>query len=118
MDLGEVGLEGALERDDALDEEGIGVFEVQVHHTHHQDTHHLGTHQVLELGEVVGLDRSGDELALLAGAHWRGFDILERGKICRKQGRMLAWVSRRRNTERTGRTERNGEDGATHPSSY
>lgn len=84
--LEEVALEGALERDDALDEEGVGVLEVQMHDDHHAHAHQLRSEGLLELGGIVGVDRSRDELALLGGAHGRGFDVLEGGHVCDCQG--------------------------------
>lgn len=100
VDLGKVGLEGALEGDDGLDEEGVGVLEVEVHDAHHEDAHHLGAEELLGLGEIVGVDGGGDELALLSRAHRRRLDILESGEIC-GVARLAAvcWIlSRRRAT--------------------
>lgn len=82
MDLGKVGLEGALEGDDALDEEGVGVLEVEMHDAHHEDAHHLGAKELLGLGEIVGVDSGGDELALLSGTHRRRLNVLESGEVC------------------------------------
>lgn len=39
--LDEVAFEGALERDDGLDEQRVRVLHVQVHDGHHADAHHL-----------------------------------------------------------------------------
>lgn len=83
VDLGKVGLEGALEGDDGLDEEGVGVLEVEMHDAHHEDTHHLGAEKLLGLGQIVGVDGGGDELALLSGTHRRRLDVLESGEIWR-----------------------------------
>jgi len=77
VDLDEVALERALERDDGLDEERVGVLEVDVHDGHHADTHQLRLVQFAELLEVVGLDRGRDELGLFAGTHRGGLDVLD-----------------------------------------
>ena len=37
VDLDQVALKGALEGNDGLDEEGVGVLEVEVHDGHHAD---------------------------------------------------------------------------------
>lgn len=84
MDLEEVVLEGALERDDALDQQRVGVLEVEVHNAHHAHTHHLGSEELLELSGVVGVDGGGDELALLGGAHGSRLNVLEGGHVCNK----------------------------------
>lgn len=81
VDLEEVVLEGALEGDDALDEQRVGVLEVDVHDAHHAHTHHLRPEELLELGGVVGVDGGGDELALLGGAHGCWLDVLEGGHV-------------------------------------
>lgn len=81
VDLGEVGLESTLERDDALDEERIGVLEVEMHDAHHEDAHHLRAHQLLELAEIVVLDSGGNELGLLCRAHRCRLNIFEGGEV-------------------------------------
>lgn len=65
MDLDHVALEGALDGDDALDEEGVGVLEVEVHEGHHADTHELASERGADLLGIVGVDGGGDEFALL-----------------------------------------------------
>ena len=87
MDLGKVGLEGALEGDDGLDEKGVGVLEVEMHDAHHKDAHHLRAEELLGLGEIVGVDGGGDELALLGGTHRRRLDVLESGEVCGRDKR-------------------------------
>lgn len=75
--LDEVLLEGALERDDGLDEQRVGVVEVQVHDAHHADAHELGLEQAAQLLLVVGVDRGGHGFGLLGAAHGRWLDVLE-----------------------------------------
>jgi hypothetical protein len=77
MDLDEVALEGALERDDRLDEQWVGVLEVEVHDGHHADAHELGLEEGAELLDIVGLDGGCDEFWLVTGAHRRGLDVLD-----------------------------------------
>lgn len=77
VDLDEVALEGALDGQDALDEEGVGVLHVQVHEAHDGDAHHLAAEEGAELVLVIGLDRGRDELAFFRGAHGRGLNVLE-----------------------------------------
>lgn len=82
MDLDHVALEGALEGDDALDEKRVGVLEVDVHESHHGNTHGLTTESGANLLRIVGVDGGGDKLALLGRAHGGGLDVLESGKVC------------------------------------
>lgn len=82
MDLDEVALEGALDGQDALDEEGVGVLHVEVHEGHDGNAHHLSAEEGAKLVLVVGLDRGGDELAFFGGAHWGRLDVLEGGQVC------------------------------------
>jgi hypothetical protein len=82
VDLDQVGLEGALEGDDGLDKKRVGVFEVQMHESHHADTHELGAEQLLDLLRVVGVDRGGHELGFLGRAHGGRFDIFKGREIC------------------------------------
>lgn len=86
MDLGHVALESALQGNNALNEEGVCVMEVEVHHSHHGDTHHLGAHHGLDLGVIVGVDGGRDKLALLGGAHRCRLNILEGCHICSDVG--------------------------------
>jgi hypothetical protein len=82
VDLDQVGLDGALERDDGLDQQGVGVLHVQVHETHHSDAHELTAEELLDLLGVVGVDGGGHELRLLRGAHRRRLNILEGRQVC------------------------------------
>lgn len=66
VDLDQVGLDGALDGDDGLDEQRVGVLHVQVHEAHHGNAHQLRSEGLLDLRRVVGVDGGGDELALLA----------------------------------------------------
>jgi len=81
MDLDEVTLESALERDNGLDEQRIGVLEINVHHTHHANAHELGLEKLAQFLEIVGFDGGGDELGLFARAHGRRLDVLDDGHI-------------------------------------
>jgi hypothetical protein len=82
VDFHEVALEGALEGDDGLDEERVGVLEVQVHDAHHADAHELRLEEAAQLRLVVGVHGGGDDLGLLGAAHGRGLDVLEDGHVC------------------------------------
>lgn len=82
MNLDEVALERALEGDDGLDEERVGVVEVQVHDAHHADAHELRLEEAAQLLLVVGVDGGGDDLGLLGAAHGSGLDVLEDGHVC------------------------------------
>lgn len=82
MDLDQVALEGAFERDDALDEEGVGVAQVEMHKGHHADAHELGFPQGAQLRVVVGVDGGGNEFGFVGGAHGGGFDVFEGGEVC------------------------------------
>ena len=81
VNLDEVAFESTLEGDDGLDEKRVGVLHVQVHDSHHTDTHHLTFEESAELCEIIGLDGGCDELRLLAGAHGGGLDVLDNGHI-------------------------------------
>lgn len=81
MDLDEVALEGALDRDDALDQEGVGVLEVQVHDGHHADAHELGLEESAQLLGIVGVDGGRDGLGLVGAAHRGGLDVFEDGHV-------------------------------------
>lgn len=83
VDLEQVALEGGLEGDDALDQQRVGVLEVEVHDDHHAHSHQLRPEGLLELAHVVRVDRGRDELALLGGAHRGRLDVLEGGHVCR-----------------------------------
>lgn len=101
VDLDEVALEGGLEGDDGLDEEGVGVLHVDVHEGHHGDAHGLGAEGLAELGRVVGVDGGGDELALLRGAHWGGLDVLEGGEVCQGTVSVVCGVASADGRQRT-----------------
>jgi len=77
VDFDEVGLEHALQRDDALDQQRVGVLEVQVHDAHHADAHELGTDQRTPLLLVIGLDGRGDALGFFGAAHLRWLNVLD-----------------------------------------
>lgn len=81
MNLNQVGLESALEGDDGLDDERVGVLHVQVHEAHHRDTHELRPEGVLDLLRVVRVHGRRHELALFRGSHRRRLDILESGEV-------------------------------------
>lgn len=83
VDLEQVALEGGLERDDALDQQRVGVLEVEVHDDHHAHAHQLRPKRLLELAHVVRVDRGRDQLALLGGAHRGRLDVFEGGHVCR-----------------------------------
>lgn len=84
VDLDKVALEHALDGDDALDQKRVGVLHVEVHESHHGNSHELAAEGSLELAKIVGVDRGSDELALLAGAHGGRLDVLEGGHVCKK----------------------------------
>jgi len=77
MNLGQVRLKNTLQWNDALDEQGICVFEIQVHDTHHGDSHELGPDQGTQLLIVVGLDCVRDRLGSFGAAHGCRFDIFD-----------------------------------------
>lgn len=81
VDLDEVALEQALDGDDALDQQRVGVLHVEVHESHHGNGHELTTEGGAELLDIVGVDGGGDELALFAGSHGGGLDVLEGGQV-------------------------------------
>jgi len=81
VDLDQIGFDGALERDDRLDQQRVGVLHVQVHHTHHAYTHQLAAHQLAQLSLVVVHIGGCHGLGLLAGAQGRGLDVLERRHV-------------------------------------
>ena len=77
-----VAFECALERDDGLEQERVGVLEVQVHECHHSDAHHLCLVERLHLVDVVFVDRGGDEFWLFGGSHLWLIDVFEGGHVC------------------------------------
>ncbi len=81
VDLDQVSLEGALEGNDGLDDERVGVLEVHVHHAHHPDAHQLRLVQRSQLLQVVRVHRRRDRLGLLTGAHGCRLDVLEDGHV-------------------------------------
>ena len=89
VDLGKVRLEGGLEGNDALDDERVGVLEVQMHYRHHTNAHELGAHEALELADIVGMDRRRHELGLLGGAHGGRLDIFQGSEIYEGMGQRV-----------------------------
>jgi len=77
MDFDFIALECALERDDGLDQERVGIFEVQMHNSHHSNAHQLCLEQSLHLLEIVFVDGGGDELGLFGGSHLGLIDVFE-----------------------------------------
>ena len=77
VDFDEVGLEHALQRDDALDEQRVRVLEVQVHDAHHANAHELGADQRAPLLLVICLDGRRHALGFLGAAHLRRLDVLD-----------------------------------------
>lgn len=77
MDLDLVALECALERDDGLDQQWVGVLEVQVHDGHHSYAHQLCLVECLHLVDVIFVDGGGDEFWLFGGAHLGLVDVFE-----------------------------------------
>jgi hypothetical protein len=82
VDLDQISLESALDGNDGLDEQGVGVFEIEVHDAHHSDAHELGAHELAELVGVVFLDGGGHRLGLFGGTHGWGLDVLDDGLVC------------------------------------
>jgi hypothetical protein len=82
VNLDQVTLEGTLEGDDGLDEERVGVLEVEMHDTHHANTHKLTLEQAAELLRVVCVHGGSDGLGLLGRSHGSRLNILDDGKIC------------------------------------
>lgn len=95
VDLDQVALESALEGNDGLDEERVGVLEVEVHDGHHADTHKLTLEKATELLSVVCVHSSGDGLGLLGRSHRCGLDVLNNGEICLPVSFMLLLVAMR-----------------------
>lgn len=87
MDLNEATLQGALDGQDGLDDERVGVLEVEMHDAHHTDADHLGAEEGAELDEVVFLDGGCYGLGIFAGAHRGGFDVFEGFELC-QEGRL------------------------------
>jgi hypothetical protein len=81
MDLDLIALECALKRDNGLNQEWVGVLEVQVHDGHHSNTHHLCLVESLHLVDVVFVDGGCDELGLFGRSHLGLFDVFEGGHI-------------------------------------
>jgi hypothetical protein len=82
VDLDQVALEGTLEGDDGLDEERVGVLEVEMHDTHHANTHKLALEQAAELLRVVCVHGGSDGLGLLGRSHGSRLNVLDDGKVC------------------------------------
>ena len=83
MDLDQVAFESPLQWDDALDEQGIGIFKVKVHEAHHAYTHELGFPESPQLLCVVGMDGGCDQLRFFSRAHRGRFDVFESREIYR-----------------------------------
>jgi hypothetical protein len=81
VDLDEIALESALEWNNALDEERVRVLEVDVHDSHHADTHKLCAEESLELLLVVCVNGGGYGFWLLGGTHWGWLDVFEDGHV-------------------------------------
>jgi hypothetical protein len=81
VDLNQVALECALQRDQGLDDERVGVLHVQVHEGHHSYTHQLRLEKSSELCKIIGVNGGGDELWLFGVAHWGRLDVLEGGQV-------------------------------------
>lgn len=77
MNLDQVRLERALERDDRLDQERVGVLEVQVHHAHHANAHQLALDQLAQLRLIVVHVGRRHGTGFLAATHRSGFDVFE-----------------------------------------
>jgi hypothetical protein len=82
VDLDEVRLQRALDGEDRLDQEGVGVLEVQVHDTHHADAHELRAEAVAQLLLVVLHDGGRHGARFVGRAHLRGLDVFERSQVC------------------------------------
>lgn len=82
MDLDLVALERTLERDDRLDQERVGVLEVQVHDGHHSYTHHLRLEESLDLFEIVLVDGGCDELGFFRGSQLGRLDVFKGRHVC------------------------------------
>jgi hypothetical protein len=97
VDLDLVALECALERDDRLDQEGVGVLEVQVHDSHHCNSHQLCLVQRFHLIDVVLVDSGGNELGLFGGTHLGLLDVLQGGHVCKDASALVenAWSTAR-----------------------
>lgn len=65
-----------------LDQKRVGIFEVDVHHTHYPNTHQHRLVRRAQLGLVIGTDRGRGELRLLASHGRSRFDIFQRCVIC------------------------------------
>lgn len=81
VDLHQVALQRALEGDDRLDQERVGVLEVQVHHAHHAHAHHLRLDELPQLLLVVLHDGRGHGARLLPGSQRRGLNVFERRHV-------------------------------------
>jgi hypothetical protein len=83
MNFDKVALESALERDDGLNKKRVRVLEIDVHNSHHADTHQLRLVELAELLEIVGLDRGRDELGLFAGTHGSRLNVFDDSHVWR-----------------------------------
>lgn len=83
MDLDQIALERALQRDDGLDKKWVGVLHIEVHDSHHADAHELRFEEGLKLLKVIRFYGRGDEFGFLAAAHGRWLNVLNYGHIWR-----------------------------------
>lgn len=82
VNFDQVTFQRTLDRKDGLDEERVGIFQVDMHEAHHGNSHQLRFVLRLELAAVVFLDGGGDELGLLTRSHGCRFDILQGCEVC------------------------------------
>ncbi len=82
MDLDLVGLECALQWDDGLDDERVGVLEVEMHHAHHAHAHELCLVESFYLVAIVFVNGGGDELGLFGGTHGGRLNVFEGCEVC------------------------------------
>src|SRR5271155_2803203 len=61
INLGKITLDGAFDGNYRLNEERVGVFEVEMHKCHHRNAHQLALVCSRHLTIVVLLNRSGDK---------------------------------------------------------
>ena len=60
-----------------LDEERVGVFEVEMHESHHGNSHQLRLVLRLELAVVILLNGRSDQLGFFSRTHGRWLNIFE-----------------------------------------
>lgn len=69
-------------RDTYLDQERVGILEINVHNSHHAHTHELSSENLLEFAGVVGMYRRSNELGFIGTSHRCWLDIFEGSHIC------------------------------------